>query len=133
MDLVLLVVLLALVEYIVFQALVGRARAKYGVRAPATTGHPVFERVNRVHQNTLESLVVFIPAVLTFGCYLSAHWAAGLGVVFIIGRAIYAVGYFRDSEKRGPGAGITGITNVALVIGAIVGVVRALLSATGGS
>lgn len=127
MELVILVVLLALVEYIVFMGLVGRARAKHGIRAPAMTGHPDFERMNRVHQNTLESLVVFVPAVLTFGWYLSARWAAGLGVVFIVGRAIYAVGYLRDPEKRGPGAGLTGVTNIVLVLGAIVGVVWALL------
>jgi len=124
---VFLVILLALIEYTVFQGLVGRARAKYGVRAPATTGQADFERVNRVHQNTLEALIVFIPAVWIFGLYLSPLWAAGLGVVFIVGRAIYAVGYFRAAEKRGPGAGITGLTNIALVIGALVGVVRALL------
>ncbi|HUL80871.1 MAG TPA: MAPEG family protein [Gammaproteobacteria bacterium] len=127
MELVFLVILLALIEYTVFQGLVGRARAKYGVRAPATTGQADFERVNRVHQNTLEALIVFIPAVWIFGLYLSPLWAAGLGVVFIVGRAIYAVGYFRAAEKRGPGAGITGLTNIALVIGALVGVVRALL------
>ena len=127
MELVFLVILLALIEYTVFQGLVGRARAKYGVRAPATTGQADFERVNRVHQNTLEALIVFIPAVWIFGLYLSPPWAAGLGVVFIVGRVIYAVGYFRAAEKRGPGAGITGLANIALVIGALVGVVRALL------
>jgi len=127
MELVFLVILLALIEYTVFQGLVGRARVKYGVRAPATTGNADFERVNRVHQNTLEALIVFIPAVWIFGLYLSARWAAGLGLLFIVGRAIYAIGYFRAAEKRGPGAGITGLTNVALVLGAIVGVVRALL------
>ena len=127
MELVFLVILLALIEYTVFQGLVGRARVKYGVRAPAIAGNPDFERVYRVHQNTLEALIVFIPAVWIFGLYLSARWAAGLGLLFIVGRAIYAIGYFRAAEKRGPGAGITGLTNVALVLGAIVGVVRALL------
>jgi len=127
MELVILVVLLALVEYIVFTALVGQARAKHHILAPATTGHPNFERAYRVHQNTLENLIVFIPADLAFGCYLSARWAAALGVVFIVARVIYAVGYLRDPQKRGPGAGLTGITNVVLVLGAIVGVVRALI------
>jgi uncharacterized MAPEG superfamily protein len=127
MELVFLVILLALIEYIVFTGLVGRARVQYGVRAPATTGHPDFERVNRVHQNTLENLIVFIPAVWIFGLYLSARWAAALGVLFIVARAIYALGYLRAAEKRGPGAGLTGLTNVALIIGAIVGVVRAML------
>jgi uncharacterized MAPEG superfamily protein len=126
MELVLLVILLALVEYLVLAGLVGRARGRYGVRAPATTGNPDFERVYRVHQNTLEALVVFIPAVWIFGRYLSGYGAAGLGVVFILAREIYAVGYMRDPEKRGPGAGLTGIVNIVLVLGALFGVVRAL-------
>jgi glutathione S-transferase len=127
MELVFLVILIALIEYMVFAGLVGRARAKYGVLAPAMTGHPEFERANRVHQNTLESLIVFIPAVWIFGLYLSSRWAAGLGVLFIVARVIYAFGYLRAAEKRGPGAGLTGLANIALVVGAIVGVVRALL------
>ncbi len=127
MELVFAVILLALIEYIVFTGLVGRARGKYKVPAPAMTGHPDFERANRVHQNTLESLIVFIPALWIFGLYLSPRWGAALGVLFIIARAIYAVGYLRAAEKRGPGAGLTGLVNIALVVGALVGVVRALV------
>jgi len=127
MELVSAVILVALVEYIVFSGLVGRARGKYKVAAPAMTGHPDFERANRVHQNTLESLIVFIPAAWIFGLYVSARWAAALGVVFIVARVIYAIGYLRAAEKRGPGAGITGIVNIVLVVGALIGVVRALL------
>ena len=81
MELVFAVILLALVEYIVFTGLVGRARGKYKVPAPAMTGHPDFERANRVHQNTLESLIVFIPALWIFGLYLSHVVGAVLGVV----------------------------------------------------
>ncbi len=126
MELVYLTILLALVEYTVFTALVGRARARYGIKAPAMTGHPDFERVNRVHYNTLEALIVFIPAVLMFAYYIDARWAAGLGVVFVIGRALYAVGYIRAAEKRGLGAGISGIVNLVLLAGALFGVIRAL-------
>ena len=127
MELVFAVILLALIEYIVFTGLVGRARGKYKVPAPAMTGHPDFERANRVHQNTLESLIVFIPALWIFGLYLSPRWGAALGVLFIVARAIYAIGYLRAAEKRGPGAGLTGLVNIALVVGALVGVVRALV------
>ena len=126
MEIVFAVILLALIEYIVFTGLVGRARGKYKVPAPAMTGHPDFERANRVHQNTLESLIVFIPALWIFGLYLSPRWGAVLGVLFIVARAIYAFGYLRAAEKRGPGAGLTGLVNIALVVGALVGVVRAL-------
>jgi len=131
MELVLVVMLIALIEYMVFAGLVGSARGKYGVQAPATTGHPQFERIHRVHQNTLEALVIFIPALLTFACYLSAPWAAGLGVAFIIARALYAVLYIRAPEKRGPGAGLTGIVNIVLVVGGLVGLGKHLLSAGG--
>ena len=127
MELVFAVILLALIEYIVFTGLVGRARGKYKVPAPAMTGHPDFERANRVHQNTLESLIVFIPALWIFGLYSSPRWGAALGVLFIVARAIYAFGYLRAAEKRGPGAGLTGLVNIALVVGALVGVVRALV------
>jgi len=127
MELVYLTILLALVEYTIFGGLVGRARAKYGIQAPATTGHLDFERVNRVHINTLESLAAFIPTVLLFGLYIDARWAAGLGLLFVIGRAVYAVGYLQAADKRGMGAGISGLVNIALLLGALFGVIRALL------
>ena len=127
MEYVALVILLALVEYIALVALVGRARAKYGVRAPAISGHPAFERTFRVQQNTLEGLVVFLPGLWLFGQYVNPVWAAWLGVIGIVGRALYAVGYIKAAEKRSAGAGIVGMVNVALVIGALVGVIKTLL------
>ncbi len=126
MELVYLTILAALVEYCVMAALVGRARAKYGIAAPAMTGNPVFERVNRVHVNTLENLIIFVPAVWIFGQYTSATWAAVLGALFVIGRAIYAIGYISAAEKRSIGAGISGIVNLVLIAGALVGVIRTL-------
>ena len=87
MELVYLTILLALLEYIVMGALVGRARAKHGIHAPAMTGHPDFERANRVHVNTLENLIIFIPAVWLFATYVSVPWAAGLGFLFVAARA----------------------------------------------
>jgi glutathione S-transferase len=127
MELVYLVIVLALLEYSVMAGLVGRARARYGVQAPATTGHPDFERVNRVHVNTLENLIVFVPATLIFALYVSELWAAILGAVFVLARAHYAVSYYRAADKRGPGAGVTGIVNAILMLGGIVGLARALL------
>jgi uncharacterized membrane protein YecN with MAPEG domain len=127
MELVYGTILLALVEYLVMSALVGRARAKYGIKAPATTGHPDFERANRVHINTLENLIVFVPAVWIFATYVSPAWAAALGALFVVGRALYAIGYLQAAEKRGAGAGITGIVNMALVVGGLIGIARSLL------
>ncbi|HEY1900591.1 MAG TPA: MAPEG family protein [Steroidobacteraceae bacterium] len=121
-----LVVLLALFEFMVFGFLVGGARARYQISAPATSGHPVFERTFRVHYNTLEMLVVFIPAVWIFGMYLNPRWAAIIGAVFLVGRALYAVGYIRAPEKREVGAMLSFASVTVLLVGALFGVVRAL-------
>ena len=126
MELVYVTIVLALLEYMVMGGLVGFARAKYKIAAPATTGHPDFERTNRVHVNTLENLIIFIPSVWIFGTYVSARWAAVLGFLFVVARAVYAVGYLRDAEKRGIGAGVTGLIEIVLVVGCLVGLARAL-------
>ena len=127
MEPVAIVLALALIEYFAFGILVGRARGQYGVEAPATTGHPVFERYHRVHQNTLEQLVIFLPAVALFAHYVSPSVAAGLGVVFLVGRALYAAGYIREPRKRGPGFLVTVLVQAVLVVGALVGAVGGLL------
>ncbi len=127
MELVAIVILLALIQYNVFGILVGRARATYNVPAPATSGDPTFERYWRVHQNTLEQLLVFIPAILVFGYYVNYMIAALAGVVFIIGRFIYLQGYVKDPAKRAPGFIIGFLATAVLVIGGIIGAVRNLL------
>ncbi len=120
------VILLALLEYMVFGFLVGGARARHRIAAPATTGHPVFERTFRVHYNTLELLVVFIPAIWLFGMYLNPRWGAILGAVFLVGRALYAVGYIRAPEKREIGATLSFASVGVLLFGALFGVLRVL-------
>jgi uncharacterized MAPEG superfamily protein len=120
-----IVIALALIEYAVLGLMVGRARVKYDVKAPATTGHPIFERYFRVHQNTLEQLVIFVPALLLFARYVSIAAAAGLGLLWIIARIVYATGYVSDPEKRASGAIATGIINLVLVIGALIGAIVA--------
>ena len=127
MELVYLTILLALLEYMVMGGLVGRARAKHGIHAPAMTGHPDFERTNRVHVNTLENLIIFVPAVWIFASYVSVRWAAVLGFLFVAARAVYAVGYLKAAEKRGIGAGITGMVEIVLVVGSLIGLARALV------
>lgn len=126
MAVVAIVVLLALVEFIVFTMLVGRARIRCNIKAPATTGHPVFERYFRVQQNTLEQLIVFVPAIWLFGVYVSPLWAAGLGLLFVIGRMVYLVGYVAEPGKRAPGFGLSFLANIVLTIGGLVGAVLSL-------
>lgn len=126
MEYVYIVTVLALIEYMVLGALVARARTKYGVKAPAITGPEAFDRTFRVHQNTLEGLVVFLPALWLFGIYVNALVAAGIGVIGIVGRAIYAQGYIVAPESRGAGATICGVVNSVLALGALVGLILAL-------
>lgn len=126
MEYVYLVIVLALIEYFVFGGLVGHARGKYGVKAPECTGPDEFNRIFRVHQNTLEWLIVFVPAMWLFGTYVHAPTAAGIGVVGVIGRALYAQGYIADPAKRSTGAMISGLAVTALLLGSLVGVIWAL-------
>ena len=127
MDYVNLVVFVALVEYVVFGAVVGSTRSKFGVAAPATSGHPEWERLNRIHVNTLEQLIVFIPAIYGFARYVSESWAAGIGIIFVVGRIVYFFGYRAAAGKRGPGALLSAPPSYTLLIGAIIGLVRSLL------
>lgn len=127
MELVALVITLALLEYMVFSGFVGWARGKFGVKAPAVSGHPEFERYYRVQMNTLEQLMVFIPAILVFGYYGNASWAAGAGVLFLVGRPVYFLGYVKDPAKRGPGFLLGFAANVFLVLGSLVVIIRNLI------
>jgi uncharacterized MAPEG superfamily protein len=122
-----IVAMLALLEYFFFGVQVGQARGKYGVKAPATTGNEQFERYHRVHQNTMEQLVMFIPSLFTFASLVSATWAAILGVVFIIGRAVYFKLYIGNPDKRGPGVLISLLATAVLIIGSLIGAIMTLV------
>ena len=123
MTFVSVVATLALIEYLVFSLLTGRARAAYNVEAPATTGHPVFERWYRVQQNTVEQLVVFLPALFLFANYVSARLAGWIGLAFVVGRLIYARSYVADPASRGTGFAIGFTAVVILVLGALLGAI----------
>jgi uncharacterized membrane protein YecN with MAPEG domain len=127
MEFVALVILLALVEYAAFGGLVGWARGKYRVDAPAVSGHPVFERYFRVHQNTLEQLVMFVPSIWLFGTYVNATWAALLGLVFVVARVLYLLGYVKDPAKREVGFALSSLSVVVLLLGALWGVARQVI------
>jgi uncharacterized MAPEG superfamily protein len=98
------------------------------VKAPATSGHPIFERYFRVHQNTGEQLWVFLPSLWLFSHYLSDAVAGALGVVWIAGRFLYLRGYVAEPDKRGAGFLIGFLASTALLLGSLVGAIRALLS-----
>ena len=122
-----LTTLVAVLLYYATIGNVGRARAKYKIAAPATTGHPDFERAFRVQMNTLEQLAAFLPALWLFALYQSPAWASLFGAMWIVGRALYAVGYYRAAEKRDAGFVIGFVAFAALWLGAAWGVIAALL------
>jgi glutathione S-transferase len=128
MALVHFVLALALLEFFAFGFAVARARSTYKIAAPATTGHEVFERYFRAQMNTLEQLVVFGPSILLFAWYVNAYIAAALGLLFVIGRALYFRGYVRAAEGRHTGFLLSAIPNVTLLIGGLLGAARAALS-----
>lgn len=129
MALVDLVALLALVQYFVFASLVGRARTRFGVVAPAVTGHEQFERAYRVQMNTLELLVLLLPAL-----YLAARWwppaaVAAVGAVYLVGRIVYQRAYVAAPRSRGLGFLLSIVPCVVLLVAALAGVLRSLIAA----
>jgi glutathione S-transferase len=117
-----LVTIAALIVFFVVTINVGRARAKYGIKAPAMSGNPDFERVLRVQQNTLEQLSIFLPALWIFANFVNPIAAASLGAIWVLGRIVYAWGYYQAAEKRGPGFGISVMSTIVLILGSLVGI-----------
>jgi len=107
----------------------GRARGKYGIKAPATSGHPAFERAYRVQMNTIEGSVMFLPALWLAASYGFSGWAGIAGLVWVAGRTWYAIAYWSDAAKRGPGFALAMLAFLVLLALAAIGIVRALLAA----
>ncbi len=123
-----LVTVLALMLFFVLTANVGRARAKYKVLPPQTSGDPDFERVFRVQQNTLEQLILFLPSVWLFSLFVSPIWGTGVGTLWMIGRILYAWGYYQAAEKRFIGFGINVLSLLVLLVGSLVGIIRTFMA-----
>lgn len=121
-----LIVLLALLQYVWFTIRVGLARGKYNVNAPACDGDENFERLFRVQQNTMEQLIVLIPAAYAFAWYLSPLWVLAPGAAFILGRFLYSTEYTKDPKTRTPGMGLTLAANAVLLVGALFGLLKGM-------
>lgn len=122
-----LVTLLTVLLLFATMWVVGRARGKYEIKAPAVTGHPYFDRAYRVQMNTLEATVMFLPALWLAATYGFSGWAGIAGLIWIVGRIVYAVTYLRDASMRGPGFAISMAGWLAIVVMAGIGVTRAMM------
>ena len=109
---------------------VGRYRGKHKIFPPAMSGHPEVERALRVQGNTVEQVVIFLPLLWVATLYFHGWIPAALGLVWCLGRVIYAVGYMKEADKRGPGFGIAALATLALLILSIWGVAASWIAAT---
>ena len=127
-----IVTILAVLMYFYMGLRVGQMRGKHNIAAPAMTGNPEFERAVRVHMNTLEHLVIFLPLLWLATVYFRtlAWLPAVLGVLWIVGRLLYMQGYMQAPDKRGTGFGIAALANLGLLILAIVGIAMSWGAAT---
>ena len=124
-----LVTCLAILFYFFTTIRVAKARAAFGIKAPAITGNPDFERVFRVQMNTLEWMPIFLPSLWLFAIYISDWLAALLGLVWIAGRILYLTGYSQAAEKRGRSFGIQAAAATVLWLGALGAIVWRLIRA----
>ncbi len=118
-----IVTLLAVLFYFFLATRVPLARRRFNVQLPATTGHPDFERVFRAHQNTLEWMPIFLPSLWLCAIYSSDAFAAAVGVLWVLGRAVYYAGYARAVKSRLPGFAIQAAACLLLIVGAVIGLV----------
>jgi glutathione S-transferase len=100
---------------------VGKARVEHKVKAPVVDGPEDFQRVMRVQINTIEQLVLFLPSLWLCAVYLGDRWAAPVGVIWIIGRVMYALGYYREAGKRSAGFGVAAFSTATLMVGTVSG------------
>jgi glutathione S-transferase len=122
-----LVTLLAVIQLAAFAVLVDRARERYAVPAPATTGNEHFERYYRVQVNTVETFILLVPALWIAAGYWSPKWLAAIAAVYLVGRVLYFRAYVRDPKQRSLGYGLSVLPVLALIAAGLAGVARALL------
>jgi glutathione S-transferase len=95
---------------------VGRARGKYGIQAPATSGHPDFDRAFRAHMNTVEQTVMFLPSLWVATVYGDQTAAMVLGYAWLAARVWFLFGYLSEAKKRSYGFTIASLANLGLII-----------------
>ena len=123
MEATVIVTVLAIGQFILFGVQVGVLRGKHGVKAPAVTGPEEFERMNRVHINTLEQLVIFLPALWMHALYANPLWGGVIGLVYVAGRFIYRAAYLKDPASRELGFTMTIVPSIILLVWALIAAV----------
>ncbi len=127
MELIAIVAGLAALQAFYFAFQVGQARVKHDVSAPAMSGNAGFERASRVHANTIEQLVIFLPGLWMFGTYVDERIGAGIGLLFIIARFVYRNAYLGEPKNRSAGFGIGALAMIILVVGGMIGATMNLI------
>ena len=124
-----LVTCLAILFYFFAGIQVSKASVAFGIKLPATSGHPDFERVFRVQMNTLEWMPIFLPSLWLFAIYISDPYAALLGLIWIAGRVLYLTGYSQAAAKRGRGFAVQALAAIILWAGALGAIIWRLVDA----
>ena len=127
MEAVAIVSVLALLQFFWFGFEVGKMRGKHQCKAPSITGAPEFERMFRVQQNTMEQLVMFLPALWMYASLVNPLWGAGMGVVYLIGRTLYRISYVKDPATRSLGFMMSFLPTVVMLAWILVAAVLKLL------
>lgn len=127
MEPVIIITVMALLQFMWFGLEVGSMRSRHGINGPAVSGHPEFERRFRIHLNTLEQLIAFLPALWIFAHMVDPLWAAGFGIVFLVGRLVYRVAYFRDPPTRGVGFVLTILPTTIMMVWVLIVAIGTLL------
>ena len=130
MEYTFIIICLALIQYLFFGLRTGVKREKYGVQAPKMSGHETWERYSRIHLNTLEQLIAFIPGMLMFSYYVSSKWAILPGIGYLIARQAYSFMYIKNPKGRGFPP--TFFINCILVIGSLIGIILTLVKSNPG-
>ena len=107
---------------------VGKARAKYCVKAPATSGHEMFDRAYRIQMNTLESAMLLLPSMWIYAGLVGDLGAGVSGAIWIAGRILYALAYQQDPAKRGPGFGISFLAIAGMWVGGLWAAIKLLIA-----
>jgi len=121
-------ILTAIVLYYTM-VVVGRTRKTHNIWPPAMSGHADVDRALRVQGNTVEQVVIFLPLLWVATLYFHGWIPAALGLVWCIGRVLYAIGYMKEASKRGPGFAIASIATMALLVLSIWGVAVSWMAA----